>query len=149
MSDLVFKVSGKSESPTRTCVAARTFSLVVDEPAALGGSDEGANPVEYVLAGFVGCLNVVAHLVAKELGFTIRALRIDAAGALNPERLLNQPTNDRAGFKEIDVRLNVSADADAGTLARWISIIEARCPVADNLGHLTPVRVEYAATPQP
>jgi uncharacterized OsmC-like protein len=149
MSDLLFKVSGTSESGARIRVAARGFSLVVDEPAALGGTDEGANPVEFVLTGFVGCLNVVAHLVARELGFEIRALGIDAAGSLNPMRLLNHPTSDRAGFKEIGVKLSVDADADADTLARWIAIIESRCPVADNLGNATPVRVEYAATAQP
>lgn len=146
MSDLTFKVSGTSESPARTRVAARNFSLVVDEPPALGGSDEGANPVEYVLAGFAGCLNVVAHLVAQELGFKIHTLQIEAEGRLNPQRLLNHPTLDRAGFKDIGVQLHVHAEADEPTLARWVSIIESRCPVADNLGQPTPVRVGYAST---
>ena len=45
--------------------------LIVDEPEALNGTDEDANPVEYILAGFAGCVNVVGHLVAKELGFKI------------------------------------------------------------------------------
>jgi uncharacterized OsmC-like protein len=141
MADLIFTVSGTSESPARTRVAARNFVLIVDEPPALGGTDLGPNPVEYVLAAFVGCLNVVAHLVAKELGFKIQNLEIEAGGPLNPARLLNLPTSDRAGFKQIDVSLRVKADADAPTLARWLAIVESRCPVADNLGKATPVHL--------
>lgn len=147
MSDLEFKVKGRSESPMRTRVDVRQFQLVVDEPPELGGSDDGANPVEYALAALVGCLNVVAHLVAGDLGFQISGLEIEASGTLNPERLLNQPTVDRAGYKQIEVNLRVQADADADTLARWLRIVESRCPVSDNLSNPTPVRLSYTAEP--
>lgn len=147
MSDLEFKVTGRSESPARIRVDARQFQLVVDEPPALGGSDEGANPVEYVLAALVGCLNVVAHLVAAELGFRVSGLEIEASGTLNPERLLNRSTADRAGYKQIAVNLRVRADADADTLSRWLRIVESRCPVSDNLANPTPVKLSYTAEP--
>jgi len=144
MADMEFKVSARSESAARTVVSARNFTLVVDEPPQLGGSDLGPNPVEYVLAALTGCLNVVAHLVARELGFEIQRLEIDAAGWLNPQRLLNQPTQDRAGYKKVKVTLRVQTDADEATLARWLKQVEARCPVSDNLGNPTPLEVAYA-----
>ena len=147
MSDLEFKVTGRSESPARIRVDARQFQLVVDEPPALGGSDVGANPVEFVLAALVGCLNVVAHLVAAELGFRISGLEIEASGTLNPRRLLNQPTDDRAGYKQIAVSLRVRTEADADTLSRWLRIVESRCPVSDNLVHATSVKLSLAAKP--
>ncbi len=75
MSDLKFNVSGESTSATQFIAKTRQFTLVVDEPATLGGTDEYANPVEYILAGFAGCANVIGHVVAKELGFTIKNLR--------------------------------------------------------------------------
>ncbi len=144
MADMEFKVSARSESAARTVVTARNFALVVDEPPQLGGSDLGPNPVEYVLAALTGCLNVVAHLVARELGFDIQRLEIEAAGWLNPQRLLNQPTQDRAGYKKIKVTLRVQTNADEATLARWLKQVEARCPVSDNLGNVTPLEVAYA-----
>lgn len=67
--DSIFKVSAKSENSTKTTVKARNFSIVIDEPPILGGKDEGANPVEYVLAALAGCLNVVGHVVAKKWTF--------------------------------------------------------------------------------
>jgi uncharacterized OsmC-like protein len=145
MSDLNFVVRGKSETPARTVVSARQFQLVVDEPAELGGDDSGANPVEYILAGLVGCLNVVAHLIASELGFQIRSLEIRASGPLNPARLFGLETEDRAGYKRIEVDLDVDADVDQDTLDQWLAIVESRCPVFDNLSGVTPVRARLVA----
>ena len=142
MSDVIFKVSGQSESPARLAVQVREFELIVDEPPGLGGDDEGPNPVEYILAGLAGCLNVMGHIIAKEMGFTIRSLTIDAAGPLNPRKLLGKQTDDRAGYKNIDVTLKVDADVDQATLDQWLATIEARCPVSDNLMNLTPVAIQ-------
>ncbi len=141
MPDLTFKVQGVSESHARIRVQSRNFSIVVDEPPALGGTDAGPNPVEYVLAALAGCLNVVGHIVAQEMQFTIQSLAVNAEGVLNPERLMNKPTEDRAGYKVVRVTLRVKADADAATLARWAEQVEQRCPVSDNLGSATPLQV--------
>lgn len=141
MADLIFEVHAHSESPARARVQARNFSLVIDEPPALGGDDLGANPVEYVLAGLTGCLNVVAHLVAKELGIRINGLRIHASGAINPERLLNVSFAERAGYKSVSVRLDVDTDAEPELLDKWRAIVESRCPVSDNLSGATPVHL--------
>src|SRR5690554_5700419 len=51
MAKLTFSINGKNANATRLDVKARSFSVVVDEPADLGGTDAGPNPVEYVLAG--------------------------------------------------------------------------------------------------
>jgi len=144
MADLVFQVDAKSESPARVRVAARQFSLVVDEPPELGGDDAGPNPVETVLAGLAGCLNVVAHLVAREHGIAIGNLSIHARGELNPQRLLNQPTTDRPGFKLIEATLSFRSDAGPEKLQRWLAEVESRCPVSDNLGHATPLKLKLA-----
>ncbi len=141
MSDTTFRIHASSESPARMRVSARSFTLVLDEPKQLGGTDQGPNPVEYVLAALAGCLNVTGHLVAREMGFTLRGLEVDAEGTLNPDRLLNRPTQDRAGFKAIRVTLQVEAETDNATLERWREAIEQRCPVSDNLGAATPVEV--------
>lgn len=144
MADLVFQVDAKSESPARVRVAARQFTIVVDEPPELGGSDAGPNPVETVLAGLAGCLNVVAHLVAREQGIRIEQLSISARGELNPERLFNQPTTDRPGFKLIEATLSFRSDAPPDQLERWLAEVESRCPVSNNLGHATPLKLKLA-----
>ncbi len=142
MADLRFRVKAHSENPAKTIVKARQFEIVVDEPADLGGTDTGANPVEYVLAAFAGCLNVMAHVVAKEMNFDLRGVEMDLSGDLNPARLFGLSYYDRAGYKQIAVRIKPDCDADTQTLAKWAEAIENRCPVSDNLQNPTPVKIE-------
>ena len=141
MSDLIFSVSAISQSAARVKVSARDFQFLIDEPPVLGGDDLGANPVEYVLGALTGCLNVVAHLVAKELGIAVRSLKITASGDVNPARLLQLPGAERAGYKSIQVQLDADTDASPELLEKWLAIVESRCPVSDNLLHVTPVEL--------
>ena len=141
MSDLKFSFAGENTSATQFIGKARQFTLVVDEPEGLGGTDEDANPVEYILAGFAGCINVIGHLVAKELGFVIKNLKIEVVGDLNPERFFGTSFQDRAGFKSIRLNLIPETDATVETLVKWLQIVEDRCPVRDNLQNSTPVRI--------
>lgn len=141
MSDLKFKIKARSTSPARTIVKARNFEIIVDEPKEMGGSNTAANPVEYVLAAFAGCLNVMGHLIAGEMGFELRSLEIDIAGDLNPAKLFGQSDEDRAGYKNIVVMMKPDCDVDEATLEKWLHIVEQRCPVSDNIQNSTPVQV--------
>ncbi|MCX7546680.1 OsmC family protein [Xanthomarina sp. F1114] len=142
MSDLIFKVHGESASPAKFIAKARNFKLIIDEPKDLGGTDEYANPVEYLLAGLAGCVNVVGHLVAKELGFTINSLKIEVEGNINPDTLFGTSNKERAGFKEISLKLIPETEASIEILVSWLKIVQERCPVKDNLLNVTPVSLE-------
>ncbi len=139
MADLNFKIEGEAQTGARFVAGARQFSIVVDEPPALGGDDLGANPVEYLLASYAGCINVVAHLAAKELGIHVEKLGIEVSGNLNPARLLGQADAERAGFKQIDVKFSPITDADPEQVSQWIERIKDRCPINDNLANITPL----------
>ncbi|MFW6119428.1 MAG: OsmC family protein [Petrotogales bacterium] len=141
MSDAKFRIRATSENPTKTIVKARNFEMIVDEPDQFGGTNDGATPVEYVLASLAGCLNVVGHMVAKELDFEIRSLSFDISGPLNAEKLFGKDTSDRAGYKNIQVTIRVDTDADEETLNKWVETVENRCPVSDNLSNETPLNL--------
>lgn len=138
---LKFSTDGISESATKFVSNSRTFSFIVDEPAALGGTDHGANPVEYLLAGFAGCLNVVGHIVAKEQGIVLKSLKIKVEGDINPARLLGLDNTERAGFQSIRIHLVPETDASPEALSAWLAVVEQRCPVRDNLANITPLQI--------
>ena len=142
MSDLNFSIKGVSENPTKFVAEARNFKIIVDEPPTLGGTDHGANPVEYLLASYAGCLNVMGHLIAVELGFKLDKLEIVVSGNLNPDRLFGKSFTDRAGFKKIQVKLKPYAEITPELLKIWIQEVENRCPINDNLGSITPIEIE-------
>lgn len=144
MPDLKFNAKARSESSTKTVVETDCFKMTIDEPAGLGGTNEGANPVQYLLAALAGCLNVMGHIVANEMGFELRCLDIHLDGDLDPAKLFGKSNENRAGYSEIRVTLKPDTDADENTLIEWLAIVEDRCPVSDNLKNPTPVIIKLA-----
>lgn len=142
MSDLNFSIKGISENPTKFVAEARSFKIIIDEPPTLGGTDHGATPVEYLLASYAGCLNVMGHMIARELGFTLDKLEIEMDGNLNPARLFGKSFADRAGFKNIQVKLKPYAAVTPVLLEKWVQEVESRCPINDNLLNKTPIEVK-------
>lgn len=143
MSDLKVLIEGESQSAARFSANARQFNIVIDEPPQLGGDDLGANPVEFLLASYAGCINVVAHLTARELGINLERLEIAVQGNINPARLFGQSEEERAGFKQIDVKFSPVTDASPDLVNKWIETIKNRCPINDNLASPTPLTFNY------
>jgi uncharacterized OsmC-like protein len=141
MEDATFKISAMSKSPSRTMINVRQFELFIDEPEYLGGTDTAPNPVEMLLAAYAGCLNVMCFVVAKEMNFELRGVKMELEGALNPDRLYGKSFEQRAGYKEVSVKLSAETDADRDTLKEWIDAIKDRCPVGDNIGNETPIKL--------
>ena len=142
-----FSVNAVAENPTRTSVEARNFRFIVDEPENLGGTDDGPNPVEYVLGALAGCLNVVGHLIAGEMGFELRGLDISIEGELDPSKFSGQPTDARAGYQSVRAILKPDTDADQDTIDKWVKAVNERCPVSDNIANATPVTIEAKKQP--
>jgi len=142
MSDIKFRIKAYSENATKTIVKARKFEFAIDEPVDLGGNDEAANPVEYLLGAFAGCVNVMGHLVAKEMQMNLEGLEINVSGNLNPARLFGQSMDERAGYKTIELTLKPKTDASEEVLEKWKEQVADRCPVSDNLKNATEVIVK-------
>ena len=140
-----FSISATGNSETKTTVSVRDFEFVVDEPATLGGTNEGPNPVEYLLGAWAGCINVVAQKVCDEHGVELTGLDIEVNGDLDPQKFLGMADEPRAGFQEIRVELAVETDTDDETLETILEAVEARCPVGDNIMNPTPADVTIDA----
>lgn len=141
--DLNFSVNGKRVGATKYQGLARSFEFIVDEPEMLGGEDSAANPVEYLLAGYAGCLNVVFGIVARELKVEIKSLDINIDGDINPEKFLGISDNERTGFKSINVNIELRTNADKATEALLIEKVKSRCPINDNLANPTPIQYTF------
>ena len=138
-----FSVKAESKNQTKSVVTTSGgFEMVIDEPENLGGGNEGPNPVEYLLGALAGCLNVVGHLVAKDLEFELKKMNIEINGKLDPAKFLGKSETVRAGYQEVNVEIDVETDADQDTLAKWLTVVEERCPVSDNISNKTPLNLE-------
>lgn len=133
------EVEAQRESPTRSTIEARDFELVVDEPENMGGADEGPNPLEYLLAGQAGCLNVTASQVANDMDIELEGLEIGITADFDVEAFQTERPDHRTGLQNIEVTLEAEADASDETLQEWGERVEQRCPVSDNIKNETDV----------
>jgi len=136
-------VSGESDGDSKFLAHARDHELVMDDPEEMGGDDEGAMPVEYLLAAWAGCLNATVRAVAPDFDLEVEGVAVDVAGEFDPRKHLGHAEEPRAGYQGVEAEVDVdfAGDVDDDTLAEFTAAVEERCPVSDNLANVTPTDV--------
>lgn len=135
-----FSIQGSSVTSTLYKGTSRQFTFLVDEPNELGGEDLAANPVEYLLAAYAGCINVVINLIAKELDVQLNSIKINIDGDLDAARLLGHSTKERAGFQSLNAHIDFETSAPQERIDLLFNSLKQRCPVSDNLSNTTPIQ---------
>ena len=138
MSTKIVNVSGSSNYNEQFIVNADNYEIKI------GANPNHPNlnapsPIEYILAGYAGCINAVGTLVASELNLDLKSLKVDVKGEIKVDKFLGKSTLERAGFNKIEVFINADSDASPEEIQNWLTVLESRCPVGDNLKHETPV----------
>ncbi|MFZ5597948.1 MAG: OsmC family protein [Bacillota bacterium] len=122
----------------------RGFKVILDEPPALGGNDRGMNPVELLLCSLGSCMTVVASFYAAKSDVSIRDLRVEIEGDLDPQGFMGGGAS-RAGLQEIRYKMFFKTDSPAANVERLVEMMKTRCPVGDSLANgvkLTPAGFE-------
>ena len=123
-----FGVEAAATSRCRIEARARQHTVVTDEPEIRGGSDNAATPLETMLASFMGCLNVIAHVIADEMKIRIDALSMSVDAAFDTDGVRNSKTTVLP-FPEIALTMNVTTAASNEEIKRLREDLEKRCPV--------------------
>src|SRR5690625_2959275 len=127
MQKMKFQVTGENTG-LKSVVKAGKHEIIVDEAPQMGGNNEGPNPLQYMLSALVGCGNVVAHLVAKEMKFDLQGLTFEASGEFDPRGFMGDP-NVRTYFETVTVNVKVKTSESEERIKELQEKVEARCPV--------------------
>jgi len=119
----------------------RGHSEVIDQPVAMGGTDEGPTPLEYLFLAVAGCIGSIGRVVAMQKRLNVRGMDITVEGDLNTDGLLGKESSDPVGFKEILMSVKVDGDLSAEEKEAFIHEVDSRCPVSQNLIGETPFKV--------
>ncbi len=117
---------------------------LVDQPEAMGGTDSGPTPLDFVFVALGGCLVSVAKIMAGQQKIDLRGVEFEVSGDLNLYVLRGQEKNERAGFTSITAKVKVDADMTKVEKEAFLEEVDKRCPVSDNLINLTPVTIDIA-----
>ena len=118
---------------------AKPFAMEADEPPILAGSDDGANPVEYLLHALAACLttSMVAHAAVR--GIQIERVTSELEGDLDLNGFLGLNPDTAKGFTGIRARFRV--DAAPGDLEK-IRELAGFSPVFNTLVQGVAVQVD-------
>ena len=117
----------------------RQHTALVDQPHAGGGSDTGPTPLEYLFVSLAGCIVTIGHIIAKQNRLPVRKIEVHIDGELDTDVLMGKNTEVRAGFSGIRVHTKIDADMSQEEKEAFLHSIDIRCPISDNIHHLTPV----------
>ena len=107
-------------------------TLVLDEPAAHGGTGTGPSPLQTVLGALCGCESVTFRRTATEMGFAYDSLDFEAAFTIDI-RGRQGDRNVRPHFQTVRVRAVVATEESEDRLRAVVEETEARCPVLNLL----------------
>ena len=132
----------------RTAVRIREFTLDVDEPPLIGGTDTGPTPVELVLAALGTCQEIVYATYARVLGIPLDGVEVTAEGRLDLRGFFGV-ADVPVGFQDVAFTVDISSPAAPEDVVRLIEAVNAHCPVLDILKQPVLVRGEARLNGQP
>ena len=128
----------------RTECRSGRHTMIIDQPAAAGGTDAGPTPLDYQLMALGGCIAAIGRIIASQRRLAIRSIEVVVEGELDTDRLLGKASPNRVGFAGITVRAKIDADLTPSEKEKLVKEIDERCPVSDNLKNTTPINVMLA-----
>ncbi|WP_311865524.1 OsmC family protein [Enterococcus avium] len=90
MAKETFHAVAQSIGRMKVSCTSRNFEFILDEPKNLGGSDEGMNPIEALLASLGACKVIVARSFAKVQGINLNDIRVEIDGVLDPDGFIGK-----------------------------------------------------------
>ncbi len=135
------KVTGKVEKGFRTEIGC-SHNFIVDQPKAMGGNDEGCNPMELFLASLPACICAIGRIISNQKRLNVRGIDVTIEGDIDKDFLMGKTEEGRAGFTEIRVNVNVDADMSMEEKEAFVEEIEKRCPIADNISELSTIKTK-------
>jgi uncharacterized OsmC-like protein len=122
----------------------QTYTIDADHPEVFASEDNGATPVEIVLAALASCLTAGVATVATNRGVQLRSVTAVVQGGMDIQGILGIDADIRNGFDRIDVRYEIDADASRADLEAIVAQSQKRSAVFDVVTNPTTVQVTVA-----
>jgi uncharacterized OsmC-like protein len=112
----------------------RRFSIDVDEPNELGGSNRFANPQEHLLAALNACMTVGYVAQCAVRGITIHSLEIETEGDIDLRGFLGLDPAVPAGYETLQYTVRIKGN---GTKQQFAEVHEAVIATSPNFYNLS------------
>jgi uncharacterized OsmC-like protein len=122
----------------------KSFRYDADHPELFASEDNGATPVEFVLAALASCLTAGIAAVAQNRNIQLRSVKATLEGGMDMQGILGIDSDVRNGFDGIKVIFDIDADATRDEIKALVAQSQRRSAVFDIVTNPTNVAVEIA-----
>jgi uncharacterized OsmC-like protein len=136
---MTFTVGAELTEGLKMDVDIRKHRITVDEPKGLGGTDEGPNPVELMLAAITTCQAITYRVWAMKLGIALDSVNVEADGDIDLRGFFGVDDEIRPGYSAVRLRVKMEGPESAERYAELAEAVDGHCPVLDMTGNTVPV----------
>jgi len=112
----------------------RRFSIDIDEPCELGGTNQFANPQEHLLSALNACMMVGYVAQCAVHGITLESLEIETQGEIDLRGFLGIDPSMPSGYENLDYIVRIKG---SGTDEEFAEIHAAVIPNSPNFHNLS------------
>lgn len=113
----------------------RRFQIQIDEPHELCGTNNFANPQEYLLAATNACMMVGYSAVAALMGITLEKLEIEISGDIDLRGFLSIDPDVTPGYEELHYVVHLAGNATPEQLEKLHSVVQRTSPNYYNISN--------------
>lgn len=121
---------------------ARDFTLTIDEPEEIGGTNMGPNPQEVLLSALNACLLATFVELCSMQGIVLEKVEITSTGKLDLRGFFKLDETVPAGYQDLHWTLKVKGNATPEQFQQVYEATISMSPNFWNLAHPVPIRPE-------
>jgi uncharacterized OsmC-like protein len=113
----------------------KDFTIKIDEPSELCGTNLYANPQEYLMAAFNSCIAVGYVAACSMEGIELEDLRIETSGDIDLRGFLGLDESVKPGYDEIQYTVHLKGDGTPEQFQKVHEIVNATSPNRFNIAN--------------
>lgn len=115
--------------PTKVSITGTEWTFQLDESVEDGGTNSGANPMQYFAASLAGCQNEQAQVVAEELSVNVEQVDIDLEIDLDLAGFMGMADHSNGSYKSVRMVSLVVGEISEEQVKTLGEKVDARCPI--------------------
>jgi uncharacterized OsmC-like protein len=113
----------------------RQFQLHIDEPCELCGTNQFANPQEYLLAATNACMMVGYATVAAVMGVRLTKLEVEVDGDIDLRGFLDVDRTIPPGYRSLHFTVRIGGDGTLNQFEKMHEVVRRTSPNYYNISH--------------
>jgi len=120
----------------------RPFTLRIDQPHELHGTNEYANPQEFLLSAVNACMMIGYAAVGALMGIELTSLEIELEGDIDARGFLGLDESVANGYESLRQRVRIAGNASPEELRKLHETVLATSPNFFNITNAIPTNSE-------